>query len=109
MGCYMYITDEDRKSKRVVKDKEINNLLKEALQCDKSLMISSHNYYERKSIFHKKKEVKFYTLFHEVLDKNGNSHYQARQQFSASGKKEVVIAYLYGIINGYHVAQQKLF
>lgn len=100
MGCYMYINEYDQKSKRVVEDKEINNLLQEALKYDKSLMISSHSYYERKSIFHKKQKIVFYTLFHEVFDKNGNSFFQAREQFSGSGRKEVVLAYLYGIING---------
>ena len=100
MGCYMYINEYDQKSKRVVDDKEINNLLQEAFKYDKSLMISSHSYFERKSIFHKKKEVRFYTVFHEVFDKNGNSHFQAREQSSGSGRKEVVLAYLYGIIIG---------
>ena len=103
----MYINEYDQKSKRVVDDKEINVLLQEALQYDKSLMISSHFYFERKSIFHKKKEVRFYTLFHEVFDKNGNSHFQAREQFSGSGKKEVVLAYLYGIINGFHIDRER--
>lgn len=102
MGCYIYINENDQKSKRVVEDKQINNLLQEALQYDKSLMVSSHSYSERKSIFHKKKKVTFYTLFHEVFDTNGNSIFQAREQFSGSGKKEVVLAYLYGIINGHN-------
>lgn len=104
----MYINEYDQKSKRVVEDKEINSLLQEALQYDKSLMISSHSYYERKSIFHKKQKKEFYTLFHEVFDKNGNSHFQAREQFSGSGRKEVVLAYLYGIINGFHIERERL-
>lgn len=102
----MYINENDQKSKRVVEDKEINDLLQEALQYDKSLMISSHCYFERKSIFHKWKKVTTYSLYHEVFDKNGNSHFQARQQFSGSGKKEVVLAYLYGIINGFHTGRE---
>jgi len=100
MGCYLYINDQDRVNWRKVEDKEINEILQEALQYDKSLMISGHYYWERKKIFGKKEKVHFYNVYHELLDDNGRSHYQAREQFSGSGDKKVVLAYLYGIING---------
>jgi len=106
MGCYMYINENDQKNYRIVEDKEINDLLQEALKYDKSLMISSHSYYQRKSIFHKKKQIKWYSVYHECFGKNGNSHFEAREQMSACGKKEIVLAYLYGIINGFHVDKE---
>jgi hypothetical protein len=100
MGCYLYINDQDRVNWRKVTDKEINEVLQEALQYDKSLMISEHYYLERKKIFSKKEKVYFYSVYHESFNDNGRSHYEAREQLSAGGNKRVVLAYLYGIING---------
>ena len=102
MGLYMYINQQDREIMRKVKDKQVNKLFQEALSYDSSLMISEHIHTTKKSIFHKKKETTLYTIYHEAFCFDRNPMFQAREQFSGSGKKEVVLAYLYGIINGYH-------
>lgn len=108
MGCYMYINECDQKSKRKVEDKDVNDLFQEALQYDKSLMISEHFHIIRKPLFYKNKEVKLYTIYHEVFNNYGKSMFEAREQFSGSGKKEVTMAYLYGIINGYNKAKDEI-
>jgi len=98
MGLYMYLTDYDRiKMKSVLFNDNINTELQEALKYDNSILISS---YERitKHWFKIDTVETFYQVYHDV---NPNeSPYQARLQSSASGKENVVIAYLHGIING---------
>ena len=100
MGCYIYINENEQNSKRTVEDKELNELLQEALKYDKTIMLSSYSVYEKKSLFDKKKEIVHYSLYHEIFNNKGESMMEARQQISGSGKKEIVSAYLYGIING---------
>jgi len=100
MGCYIYINENEQKSKRNVEDKELNELLQEALKYDKTIMLSSYSVYEKKSLFDKKKAIMHYSLYHEIFNNKGESMMEARQQISGSGKKEIVSAYLYGIING---------
>ena len=100
MGCYIYINENEQKSKRNVEDKELNELLQEALKYDKTIMLSSYSVYEKKSLFDKKKAIVHYSLYHEIFNDKGESMMEARQQISGSGKKEIVSAYLYGIING---------
>lgn len=100
MGCYIYINENEQKSKRNVEDKELNELLQEALKYDKTIMLSSYSVYEKKSLFDKKKAIMHYSLYHEIFNNKGESMMEARQQVSGSGKKEIVSAYLYGIING---------
>jgi len=103
MGCYIYINENEQKSKRTVEDKELNELLQEALKYDKTIMLSSYSIYEKKSLFDKKKAIVHYSLYHEIFNNKGESMMEARQQISGSGKKEIVSAYLYGIINGANV------
>ena len=99
MGLYIYLTDQDRINMRKVADVELKEIFDEALQHDKSLMISEFNHIERQGLFRKKKQIIRYSIYHECFS-NGNPTFQARQQISASGSKQIVVAYLYGIING---------
>lgn len=100
MGLYMYINAQDRIKMRNLKDSSVKEIFDEAREFDPTLMISELVTYERSGIFSKKKEVSSYSIYHEVFLQNGNPAYEARQQLSASGSKEVVMAYLFGIING---------
>lgn len=96
----MFITTSDLISMRRVEDSEVNELLQEALMYDVSLMMTENHRLERKSVFHGWKKISVFRVYHEQFDAVGRSTFQARQQLSASGSKEVVMAYLYGIING---------
>lgn len=99
MGLYTYITETDRINMRKVKDINVNELFQEALEHDKSLMITERVETIKEGLFKKSKEVSFFTVYHETPAFDGSA-YQARVQSSASGSKSIVIAYLYGIING---------
>lgn len=100
MGMYMYVSEEDRILKRKVDNKEVNESFQAALLCDPSLMIEEHKKYKKK--WFKKEYVQvdiWWDIYHEAAAYDGSA-YQARWQISGSGKKEVVLAYLHGIING---------
>lgn len=99
MGFYTFINELDRITMRIVKDPKVKEAFEEALQFDRTLMIFEYSILERKNWFGKPAEVKYFTVYHEQFLQNGHPSYEARQQQSASGKKEVVIAYLHGIIN----------
>lgn len=104
MGLYTYITEADRINMRKVDDLELNEVFKEALKHDPTLMLSQTTY-NQKRLFRKPLEYIHYTVYHEVLNNKGNPTYEARQvlveQLSASSyDKKVILAYLYGIING---------
>lgn len=107
MGLYVYITEEDRKNWRKVADIELNELFNEALEHDETLMISSYNKIERKELFKKQINTIRYSVYHECF-MNGKTTYEARYQISASGTKQIVMAYLYGIINGSLSKQRSL-
>lgn len=98
MGIYTFITEQDRIEKRKVDDPEVNDLLQEALRCCPSLMIEQRERANR-CFFKRGKSVSFAVL-HEVPAHNGSA-YQARYHIIGSGSKEVTMAYLCGIINGY--------
>jgi len=100
MGIYIYISEHDRIYMRNVEDFELNKLLSEALIYDPTLMISEIKYYDKKYLFSKPKEIIKYNIYHECYNSDNIPTYQARLQSSASGSKELVTAYLYGIING---------
>lgn len=100
MGLYIYLNSTDYKTMRTINDKDIQELFDEALEIDRSLMIWEHIYYDRPKWYKKKNIVYSYRVYHEQYDFNGNTIYQAREQSSACGDKKVVMAYLYGIING---------
>lgn len=98
----MYLSDNDIKLLRYTLwevEHEVSELFKEALGYDNSLLIRARTEdVYKKFLFWKYKtnEIKTtYTIYHECI---GN--YEARQMFCASGSKEIVSAYLYGIING---------
>ena len=99
MGLYAYISDQDRINWRKVEDVELKELFDEASQHDETLMITENSFLERDGFFKKLKKVTTYTIYHECF-MNAKPTFQARQQISASGTKQTVSAYLYGIING---------
>lgn len=99
MGLYAYISEHDRVNWRKVADVELKEIFDEALQHDETLMIDSINHIEKQGLFKKPKQTIRYSIYHECF-MNGHPTYQARQQISASGSKQLVMAYLYGIING---------
>ena len=58
MGLYTYITETDRINMRKVKDINVNELFQEALEHDKSLMITERVETIKEGLFKKPKEVK---------------------------------------------------
>lgn len=102
MGIYALINDQDRINMRLVKDLDIKEVFEEALKYDKSLMISETIFIDKKYWWSKPIEVKHFSVLHEQFSNDGTrSAYRAREQLSACGSKQTVLAYLYGIINGY--------
>lgn len=99
MGLYAYITDNDRINWRKVDDPGLKEIFEEALKHDETLMISSNEYYQNNGFWRKKTLVIHYSVYHECFV-NCKPVFQAKQQISASGSKQIVLAYLYGIING---------
>lgn len=99
MGLYTYITETDRINMRKVKDINVNELFQEALEHDKSLMMTERVETIKEGLFKKPKKISYFTVYHETPAFDGSA-YQARVQSSASGSKPIVVAYLYGIING---------
>lgn len=99
MGLYAYINENDRINMRKVNDLDVKQVFEEALQYDKTLMLTEGTFYKGQGLFRKPKEVKHFAVYHEEFV-DGKPIFQARQQMSASGSKAVVVAYLYGIING---------
>jgi len=99
MGIYIYLTEQEKPFMKKVQCKELNELFKEAESYLPALLISEKcrevNY---GFLWRKIKYEYFYDVYHEHPDFNGGT-YQARLQLSASGSKEKVSAYLYGIIN----------
>lgn len=101
MGLYIYISEQDRVTKRKVEDEYVNQEFQEALKYDPSLMIEQKTIVV-KSGWLKTKTATIFDIYHETPAHDGSA-YQARCQFSGSGEKNIVIAYLHGIINcGYH-------
>ena len=107
MGLYAYISEHDRDNWRKVADVELKEIFDEALTHDETLMIDSINHTEKQGFFKKPKQTIRYSIYHECF-MNGHPTYQARQQISASGSKQLVVAYLYGIINGSLARTKKL-
>jgi len=95
---YMYLTENDRvRLKTISFDEELNTEFQEALKYDKSLLISSYDCFT-KSFWRPTTVETKYQIYHDCSPEE--SPYQARYQMSGSGKREIVIAYLHGIING---------
>lgn len=100
MGMYIYVTELDRKMKRKVSDKELDETFQEALKYDPSLMIEEVLKRIKKRWFKGAPTAEYvYNIYHETPAHDGSA-YQARYQFSGSGEKRIVMAYLHGIING---------
>jgi len=98
MGMYIHVSEQDRIAKRQVEDKDVDVEFQEALKYDPSLMIEQSNRIMKKGWF-KKEVVPFFQIYHETPAHDGSA-YQARYQFSGSGDKRIVTAYLHGIVNG---------
>lgn len=98
MGAYIFVTEQDRISKRKVSDEIVNEEFQEALKHDSSLMIEEHKYIIKKWVFGREINKTTYSIYHETPAFDGSA-YQARLQGSGSGEKRIVIAYLHGIIN----------
>lgn len=99
MGFYAYITEYERVNWRKVVDVELKEVFESALKHDETLMIEAFNFTEKQGLFKKPKQTIRYNIYHECF-MFGHPTYQARKQISATGSKQLVIAYLYGIING---------
>lgn len=100
MGLFMYVTEQDRVLKRKVSDKIINEVFQEAVKFCPSLMIEEHKRFKKKFWKNEFKETKiWWNVYHEAPAFDGSA-YQAEFQFSGSGSREIVVAYLHGIING---------
>lgn len=97
MGMYIYISEEDRKTKRVVEDAQMTEVFQEALRYDPSLMIEQRTKTVKKGWF-KKGQITYFNLFHETPGADGSA-YQARYQITGSGDREITTAYLHGVIN----------
>lgn len=95
---YTYFPDWSRPNNLKVEDPGLNELFQEALGHDKSLLISEHMRSERKSIFHKRKYIPEYQIYHRCRDLNGN--FTIEGQYSVGGDKRIIVTYLLGIING---------
>lgn len=98
MAIYIYVSEQDRTTKRKVEDNEVNEVFQQALKYDPSLMIEQKKWVVKKWWF-KKEIVVFFQIYHETPAHDGSA-YQARHQLSGSGDKKTVTAYLHGIING---------
>lgn len=101
MGMYAFITEEDRVTKRVVADPEINEALQEALKYDASLLMEQVELRRNSGlwgIFNRPFTYSYWNVYHEAAAFDGSA-YQMRYQISASGERCVVMAYLHGIIN----------
>lgn len=103
MGLYIYLSDSDIKRFRFdlwEVEQDVKEIFNEALQYDKSLLIQSKTecVYKRFLFWrYKTNEIKItYTIYHENIGKQ-----EARQMMCVSGGKYVVLAYLYGLINGF--------
>lgn len=102
---YIYVTKEDVKRMKTINSNEnLNELLQEALQVDKTILIEEQYYYTIKKgykgfLFGKKEKNFRYTLYHESPAHDGSA-YQALHMFCANKDLSTIFAYLYGIING---------
>lgn len=97
MGMYIFVSEQDRINKRQVQDDYVNEEFQEALKYCPSLMIEQIKQVVKKGWF-RKETIDFFQIYHESPAHNGTA-YQARYQHSGSGQRNVVIAYLHGIIN----------
>lgn len=102
---YMFITKWDRERYSKVDDNpELDELFQEARKYDNSLLITRNDIFEKH--FWKRNTVRRgYQIYHETHP--NEEPYQAQYQFSGSGEERVVVAYLYGVINGAMAAERK--
>lgn len=98
----MHISEQDRITKRKVSQKQLNDVFQEALSYCPSLMIEEYCHTESKRLgLFKFKKVAVYTynVFHETPALDGSA-YQAMYMTCACGSTNIVLTYLYGVING---------
>ena len=95
----MFVKKEDRIKLSKVFDKEVNEEFQEARKLDPSILIEESYKVRKNNFLAKKQTVTYYQIYHETHP-HDEVPYQARYQISGSGNKQIVIAYLHGIING---------
>lgn len=97
---YRFITEEETRRLKSVSDKELNDVLQDALGFDDTILIEENTWLVQRGWFSRKRVAKTtYTVYHESRAHDGSA-YQARYQTCASGDASIVFAYLFGIING---------
>jgi hypothetical protein len=83
---------------RSVRDNDLNEVFRNALSLDPTLLISEYTHLTQR-LFRKDKETVRYQIYHEEPALDGRA-YQARVMMCACGSRDDVMTYLYGIING---------
>ncbi|MCT3788461.1 hypothetical protein HZQ67_13890 [Elizabethkingia anophelis] len=99
MGVFTYVPDYQEENYLWVLDHDVNGIFQEAKNLDDTLLIHEviilRNRFLRKPIIEKT-----YSIYHKCKDKEGKYYGEVQQMLCATGSREVVITYLYGIING---------
>lgn len=90
-----------------VSDKELNELLQQALKYDDTLLIDEEIVYVKKGWFSKVTQETKHKLFHESRSVDGKP-YQAQYMLGVDGGVLQITAYLMGIINGGEAMKRKL-
>ena len=106
MGMYIFNNEQDREKYKKVSDHYVNIEFQEALKYEPGLIVMEIKRIKKTGLFKKNIEETIYQVYHETSKPN-EPPYQARYQFSGSGTKEIFIAYLHGLINGYHILKPK--
>ena len=104
MGLYMYVNQQDIDNMKKVEDKDVNREFQAALKIEPRLLMIQKTFWKNMGWFKKSEPIQYFDMYYEVPAANGMP-YQARMQFSGSGTKDVVIAYLHGLINGAQLKQ----
>lgn len=100
MGLYAYIGEHELPRLTKVSDLQVNEVFQNALKLCPSLLIAERDVIKKKGWFQSTPTMEtFYAVYHKEHYR-GTWTGQARQMLCASGKKEIAMAYLYGIING---------
>ena len=102
---YMFVTQWEREKFSKIRDnEELDKEFQEARKYDNSLLITEHTIFHR-HFWRPTTCETTYQIYHETHP--DGEPYQARYQMSGSGSKEIVIAYLHGIINGAILAKKE--
>lgn len=102
MGLYRYITEEEIRQLKTVKDETLNEILQEALKYDDSLLVEEQICLVQKAkVFPPRKEIKgtIYTVYHESPSFDGSAYQAQYMSFATNVDRNIVAVYLFGIIN----------